>query len=157
MYTTYLDITEMLKGIYINDDAVNDHPTAVISKSQLLKYMTAAEALVTGQLYLKYTLPIDSTTSPNSFALVRDIIAGFVAAKVYNILKLSGVLPVESDEMKKMISLYGQAKSQLTQIMNNELVLVDAVRLESIEDNVYDAGSLTEQNFLDIDPANKPY
>lgn len=169
-YCTIADVAQRLKNITIRNDTDNtiviDAPPlfaygkyldAVLSSSQVAKYIAEKEADVEDLISQKYTVPVVKATSPKAWARISEIVRGFVIGECYPILKLSGRAMESEDEKKNVMSAYGVAKAKLTAIMADEKPLTDVHRTVPLEEST-SASDSGEGNtiFQKFDPRTDP-
>lgn len=130
LYHTAAEVQAELKNIEVQASGT------IISSTQLDGYMAATEAVVTGRVSRKYTMPVNSTDNPAAFAIIKTICIKMSAGRCEQILRRNAVEATADGDKTRLRSLIKDAEDMLDQLDQDLLILTDAARFADIENNV---------------------
>lgn len=95
MYCSKKDIEADFKGIEFND-------TSAVKPSELNEWITQESYYIDARVGLRYVVPIDETTYPEAFSLLKRIATFRVSERVRNVIEIkTNVTQKESEEKYK--------------------------------------------------------
>jgi len=95
MYCSKKDIEADFKGIEFND-------TSAVKPSELNEWITQESNYIDARVGLRYVVPIDETTHPEAFSLLKRIATFRVSERVRNVIEIkTNVTQKESGEKYK--------------------------------------------------------
>ena len=123
---------------------------AILTDVNVNEFLLQTEARVIGYVAKKYVVPIDAVVSPQSFELVKLMCIKLTAGRVDSILRRDSVAAINLDEKNRITNILNEGIKLLNDLMNDEMILVDAVRLRLL--NAYVGFSQA-----DADAVSNPY
>lgn len=127
IYHQPADVSAQLKNIGF---------TNIINATYIQNYCDQTEAQVTGYISKKYVVPITVAVSPQSFSLLTYLCTLLTAGRADAILRRDSVAQVNPDEKNKINNLLNMGNKMLNDIMTDQMILADAVRLLDLPDYV---------------------
>lgn len=122
-YASVTDIQQEFKNISFTS-------STTVTDTQITRFITEAEAEINGRVGLVYQVPVDSTRSPISFALMRSLSISIVSTRVKSIMEVKTASESTSQSGGPKTAA-DNARSMLKDIVNQTLTLVDAVKVDT--------------------------
>ena len=101
--------------------------STAVTSTEVDRFITEAESLINARVGEIYTVPLDTSVSPEAFIIMRMISIMFVADRVRQVLQVKDVTLDELKQGVRPISSMKDAAKLLDKIVSREVILSDAV------------------------------
>ncbi len=129
-YASNTDVVAEFKALSQNGGFTT---TTGVTAAQVDEWCTRASNFIDSKIGGKYSVPVGSIASPNSFSLLKEICVWLVAGRVANVLNLQTGDAKTSSGTNKKTDFKSQAMDALDEIRSGKMKLNDGVLATSAD------------------------